>query len=59
MRSRRAAGDWVAAALRRGILILAGGPDGNVAQLAPPLGIAEPQLAAALGLLEEALGEVA
>ena len=58
MRSRAAAAAWVAAALRRGVLILAGGPDGNVAQLAPPLNIAEAQLAAALDLLEQALGDL-
>ena len=55
MRSRQAAGAWVAAARRRGVLILAGGPEGRVAQLVPPLTIAEPQLTGALDLLEEAL----
>jgi 4-aminobutyrate aminotransferase-like enzyme len=55
LRSRQAAGAWVAAARRRGVLILAGGPEGRVAQLVPPLTIAEPQLAGALDLLEEAL----
>jgi 4-aminobutyrate aminotransferase-like enzyme len=54
--SRQAAGAWVAAARRRGVLILAGGPEGRVAQLVPPLTIAEPQLTGALDLLEEALG---
>ena len=53
--SRQAAGAWVAAARRRGVLILAGGPEGRVAQLVPPLTIAEPQLTGALDLLEEAL----
>jgi 4-aminobutyrate aminotransferase-like enzyme len=57
LRSRDAAGRCVAAARRRGVLILAGGPEGRVAQLAPPLTIAEPQLAAALDLLEESLAE--
>jgi 4-aminobutyrate aminotransferase-like enzyme len=57
LRSRDAAGRCVAAARRRGVLILAGGPEGSVAQLAPPLTIAEPQLAAALDLLEESLAE--
>jgi 4-aminobutyrate aminotransferase-like enzyme len=56
LRSRQAAGAWVAAARRRGVLILAGGPEGRVAQLVPPLTIAEAQLAGALDLLEEALG---
>jgi 4-aminobutyrate aminotransferase-like enzyme len=55
LRSRQAAGAWVAAARRRGVLILAGGPEGRVAQLVPPLTIAEPQLTGALDLLEEAL----
>ena len=54
--SRQAAGAWVAAARRRGVLILAGGPEGRVAQLVPPLTIAEAQLTGALDLLEEALG---
>ena len=56
LRSRQAAGAWVSAARRRGVLILAGGPEGRVAQLVPPLTIAEAQLAGALDLLEEALG---
>ena len=56
LRSRQAAGAWVAAARRRGVLILAGGPEGRVAQLVPPLTIAEAQLAGALDVLEEALG---
>jgi 4-aminobutyrate aminotransferase/(S)-3-amino-2-methylpropionate transaminase len=55
LRSRQDAAAWVAAARRRGVLILAGGPEGTVAQLAPPLTIAEPQLAAALDLLAGAL----
>jgi 4-aminobutyrate aminotransferase/(S)-3-amino-2-methylpropionate transaminase len=55
MRSRAAAAAWVAAARRRGILILAGGPEGRVAQLAPPLTIAETQLAGALDRLADAL----
>ena len=55
LRSRQSAAAWVAAARRRGVLILAGGPEGRVAQLLPPLTIAEAQLAGALELLEEAL----
>jgi len=50
-----AAKRWTGEALRRGILMLAGGPEGKVAQLVPPLTIAEEQLAAALDLLEKAL----
>lgn len=42
-------------ALERGILLLAGGPEGRVAQLVPPLTITERQLDAALGHLEHAL----
>ncbi len=53
--SREAAGAWVEAALGRGVLLLAGGPEGRVAQLVPPLTITEEQLATALDLLEEAL----
>ncbi|HEV3458492.1 MAG TPA: aspartate aminotransferase family protein [Thermoanaerobaculia bacterium] len=59
LRSRQAAAAWVAAARRRGVLILAGGPDGKVAQLVPPLSIADAQLTGALDLLEEALAEEA
>lgn len=46
---------WTAGALQRGVLMLAGGPEGRVAQLVPPLTIAEEQLDAAMELLEEAL----
>ncbi len=45
----------VAAARDRGVLWLAGGPEGRVAQIIPPLTIAARQLAAALDRLEEAL----
>jgi 4-aminobutyrate aminotransferase-like enzyme len=54
--TREAAAGWVEAARRRGVLLLAGGPEGRVAQLVPPLTITERQLAAALDLLEDALG---
>ena len=50
-----AAKRWTGEALQRGILLLAGGPEGKVAQLVPPLTIAEDELSAALALLEEAL----
>jgi 4-aminobutyrate aminotransferase-like enzyme len=53
--SREAAHRWTGEALRRGVLMLAGGPEGKVAQIVPPLTIARPQLALALDLLEEAL----
>ena len=55
--TRDAAHRFVAASRRRGVLLLAGGPEGRVAQIVPPLTIAEPQLEGAVGLLEEALGE--
>lgn len=42
--------------LGRGVLALAGGPEGRVLQVVPPLTITEEQLEAALGRLEEALG---
>ena len=48
---------WVAAARDRGVLFLAGGPAGRVAQVVPPLTIGEAQLDAALGILEETLEE--
>ncbi|MCB1055858.1 MAG: aspartate aminotransferase family protein [Acidobacteria bacterium] len=50
---------WVAAARRRGVLLLAGGPEGRVAQLVPPLTVTERQLADGLERLESALEAVA
>ncbi|HEX2165269.1 MAG TPA: aminotransferase class III-fold pyridoxal phosphate-dependent enzyme, partial [Thermoanaerobaculia bacterium] len=52
---RAAAGRLVASALARGLLLLAGGPDGNVAQIVPPLTVTDEQLETALDLLEESL----
>ena len=52
------AGRWTAGALVRGILMLAGGPEGKVAQIVPPLTIAEEQLRVALDLLEEGLTDL-
>jgi 4-aminobutyrate aminotransferase / (S)-3-amino-2-methylpropionate transaminase / 5-aminovalerate transaminase len=49
---------WVAEARARGVLFLAGGPEGRVAQVVPPLTISEAQLGAALGILEKALAAV-
>jgi 4-aminobutyrate aminotransferase-like enzyme len=46
---------WIEVARGRGVLLLAGGPAGRVAQIVPPLAIAEHQLWAALKILEEAL----
>lgn len=48
---------WTAEALRRGVLMLAGGPEGRVAQIVPPLVISEEQLAVALDLLLDLLEE--
>ncbi len=42
-------------ARRRGLLLLAGGPEGRVAQLIPPLTITRRQLDHALDLLEDTL----
>jgi 4-aminobutyrate aminotransferase-like enzyme len=53
--SREAAKRLVGQALARGVLLLAGGPEGKVAQIVPPLNIATEQLAVALGILEETL----
>ena len=46
---REAAKAWMLGAWPRGVLLLAGGPEGRVAQIVPPLTIAEEQLEAALG----------
>jgi 4-aminobutyrate aminotransferase-like enzyme len=45
----------VAGALARGVLLLAGGAEGRVAQIVPPLTVDERQLAAALDVLETVL----
>lgn len=47
---------WMLEAWSRGVLLLAGGPEGRVAQIVPPLTIDEEQLAGAVTILEEALG---
>ena len=54
--SRESAKRLVEGALQRGVLLLAGGPEGRVAQIVPPLTIPEHLLDLALDLLEEALG---
>ena len=46
---------WISEAWSRGVLLLAGGPEGRMAQLVPPLTIREEQLAAAVEILEELL----
>ena len=48
----------VAGALARGVLWLAGGPEGRVAQIVPPLTIAQRQLDTALSRLEDVLAEL-
>lgn len=53
--SRDAAVRFTGAARDRGILLLAGGPEGRVAQIVPPLSIDLAQLDGALELLEQAL----
>ncbi len=56
--SRAAAGAFVEGARRRGVLLLAGGPEGRVAQIVPPLSITQKQLSCAIDLLEAALAEL-
>ena len=53
LRTAEIAKKWMLAAWSRGVLLLAGGPEGRVAQLVPPLTIREEQLAGAVGILEE------
>lgn len=53
--SAQQAAALVEGARMRGVLLLAGGPEGRVVQLAPPLTITEQQLDRALDLLEEVL----
>jgi 4-aminobutyrate aminotransferase-like enzyme len=50
---------WTLEARDRGVLLLAGGPEGRVAQIVPPLTITEEQLDAALDILVESLSAVA
>jgi acetylornithine/succinyldiaminopimelate/putrescine aminotransferase len=56
LRAAETAKKWMLAAWSRGVLILAGGPEGRVAQLVPPLTVNEEQLVGAVGILETALG---
>lgn len=48
---------FVAACRARGVLLLAGGPQGRVAQIAPPFVLTDAQLDAALAVVDAALGE--
>lgn len=54
--SRELAKDWTGKAWARGLLLLAGGPEGRVAQLVPPLTITEEQLRAAVEILDACFG---
>lgn len=56
MTTAEAARTWTTEALARGVILLAGGPEGKVAQLVPPLTIPEELMEAALGILETAMG---
>ena len=53
LRTAEIAKRWMLGAWSRGVLLLAGGPDGRVGQLVPPLTIGEGQLEAALEILEQ------
>jgi 4-aminobutyrate aminotransferase-like enzyme len=55
MRTAEMAKTWMLASWSRGVLLLAGGPQGRVGQIVPPLTIREEQMAAAAGILEECL----
>ena len=52
-RTAKAAKSWMLASWSRGVLLLSGGPEGQVAQIVPPLTIQEEQLAGAMAILEE------
>jgi 4-aminobutyrate aminotransferase-like enzyme len=54
LRTAEAAKEWMLAAWSRGVLLLAGGPEGRVAELVPPLTIREEQLKGAEEILEAA-----
>jgi 4-aminobutyrate aminotransferase / (S)-3-amino-2-methylpropionate transaminase / 5-aminovalerate transaminase len=51
-RSAKVAKTWMLDAWSRGVLLLAGGPEGRVAQIVPPLMIREELLGGAVGILE-------
>jgi 4-aminobutyrate aminotransferase-like enzyme len=55
LRTAETAKKWMLNAWSHGILLLAGGPEGSVGQLVPPLTIREEQLEAALEILEQDL----
>ncbi|HEX4964887.1 MAG TPA: aspartate aminotransferase family protein [Thermoanaerobaculia bacterium] len=55
-RTAEAAKSWMLDAWCRGVLLLAGGPEGRVGQIVPPLTIREELLEGAVGILEESAG---
>ena len=55
LRTAEMAKRWMLGAWSHGLLFLAGGPEGRVGQIVPPLTIREEQLAAAVEILEAAL----
>jgi acetylornithine/succinyldiaminopimelate/putrescine aminotransferase len=55
LRTAELAKRWMLGAWSRGVLVLAGGPEGRVGQIVPPLTVREEQLEAALGILENLL----
>jgi 4-aminobutyrate aminotransferase-like enzyme len=55
LRTSDLAKTWMLESWSRGILLLAGGPEGRVAQLVPPLTIREELLEGAVGILEAIL----
>lgn len=57
-RTGEAAKKWMLEAWSRGVLLLAGGPEGRVGQIVPPLTIREEQVEGAVGVLEAALSRI-
>jgi 4-aminobutyrate aminotransferase-like enzyme len=55
METAEAARTWTANALANGVILLAGGPEGKVVQIVPPLTIEEDLLEKALDILQETL----
>lgn len=55
LRTTEAAKKWMLESWSRGVLFLAGGPEGRVGQIVPPLTIREEQLEAAVEILEGTL----
>lgn len=55
MKTAEAARTWTGNAFARGVILLAGGPEGKVAQIVPPLTIPEELLEEALDILRDSL----